>query len=866
MTAPICITATGEGFFVRASVDITADQANTAPSAVPGQTGRVVTGAAAVELSIETLSNNDDQVDASLAWEEAVTELLERETDRLRAAGITMRFNLERTLDDDLTSSQGGDILLVVITFILLVNFSLFINTLSDGVKTKHLPALAGVSAAGLAILPAFGVMGYAGVPNIALVGFMPFLVLAIGVDNMFILLSAFNRTPPAWPIARRMGVTLAESGVAITLTTTTDVLAFGIGATSQFPAVQIFCAYTGVALFLAYVLVLTIFVPCLLWDGQREEAGISAWNCRRRDAATAKTADEGVASSPQVEGAQAPHTMPPHASSEQVSTGSNPMKKSTVGTMQMETGSAEHPKPVTSALCTSVKTDTDWALVAGRLLPTHPYVGKWVDALFGRVYGAFITSAPVIAVVLLLYIGYIAVGAVGTANLPQGLKLKQLSPDDSQLRDYWDLQAKHITSVVGLPIDIIMHSPLDYGQPVQRAAIVSAAEDLVALDIIASRDAIWTESYESFIGAGAAAVPQSASELQGNLTAWLSTPAGERFREDLSIVNVDSGVRYTTDDVAGPIADAAAGDMLRVDASRFVIRSKPFGDDSLLQAETMVETRKRTAEIKDAGSIGSKLFSYSPAFIFFEQYEIILPQAVQTLATAAAAMVVVALLLLPSIKSASLVLLCVITIDLGLFMCMWAFGIALSSVTLINTVLAIGFSVDFAAHVCHAHLHASGYTILGAADGHNDWAEEADEEQHTPNKMLDSEQSLIPAGAALDSGAEGYIGGPSRRLRAVQALTDLGRPVWNGGASTLIALLPVAFSSSFIFRTFAAMNAIVLVLGLLHSMVVLPALLALLGPVRLVTHHPAAVADSGGCCASGHAEEPAGVEETGGK
>ena len=79
----------------------------------------------------------------------------------------------------------------------------------------------------------------------------IPFLVLAVGVDNMFILAHALHKQAPTAPLAQRMGHALAAVGPSITLAASCEVVAFGMGALSGMPAVRNFsiCAALAVAL-----------------------------------------------------------------------------------------------------------------------------------------------------------------------------------------------------------------------------------------------------------------------------------------------------------------------------------------------------------------------------------------------------------------------------------------------------------------------------------------------------------------------------------------------------------------------------------------------------------------------------------------
>lgn len=72
--------------------------------------------------------------------------------------------------------------------------------------------------------------------------------LLGIGIDDMFILLSGMADAPPisSSTIEERMAFMLKKSGIAITITSLTDMLAFIIGATAVFVSFRIFCIYTG--------------------------------------------------------------------------------------------------------------------------------------------------------------------------------------------------------------------------------------------------------------------------------------------------------------------------------------------------------------------------------------------------------------------------------------------------------------------------------------------------------------------------------------------------------------------------------------------------------------------------------------------
>lgn len=75
-----------------------------------------------------------------------------------------------------------------------------------------------------------------------------------IGIDDMFILMSGMADAPSlsTASIKDRMKYMLKKSGVAITITSITDLLAFTIGATSVFVGIRNFCIYTGIYFYIS--------------------------------------------------------------------------------------------------------------------------------------------------------------------------------------------------------------------------------------------------------------------------------------------------------------------------------------------------------------------------------------------------------------------------------------------------------------------------------------------------------------------------------------------------------------------------------------------------------------------------------------
>ena len=93
------------------------------------------------------------------------------------------------------------------------------------------------------------------------LVQVIPFLILAVGVDNLFIISQALDRQPTDAPLPARMGAALAAAGPSITLAAASEALAFGLAALTPMPAVRNFSLVAAVAVATDYALQVGVFL-----------------------------------------------------------------------------------------------------------------------------------------------------------------------------------------------------------------------------------------------------------------------------------------------------------------------------------------------------------------------------------------------------------------------------------------------------------------------------------------------------------------------------------------------------------------------------------------------------------------------------
>lgn len=103
----------------------------------------------------------------------------------------------------------------------------------------------------------------------------IPFLVLAVGVDNIFILVQNYQRDVRLEneSLEEQIGRIVGRVGPSMLLTSTTEALAFLLGALTPMPAVRIFSLYAALAVFIDFILQITCFVSLMTLDCRRELA-----------------------------------------------------------------------------------------------------------------------------------------------------------------------------------------------------------------------------------------------------------------------------------------------------------------------------------------------------------------------------------------------------------------------------------------------------------------------------------------------------------------------------------------------------------------------------------------------------------------
>jgi Niemann-Pick C1 protein len=225
------------------------------------------------------------------AWEKVFLDFMKNFTETqksLRAAGrwnetanFTVYYSAERSIQDELNRQSRSDILTIVISYtIMFLYVTLTLGHIRSWrtclIDLKISVGFIGVLFVLLSVMSSIGFYSYCGIAGTLIIfEVIPFLVLAVGVDNIFIIVQHFElaKEENYQSIDVRLAKTISRIGPSILLTATSESVAFLLGSLTPMPAVQIFSLYAFMAVFIDFLLQITCFVSVLALDARRQES-----------------------------------------------------------------------------------------------------------------------------------------------------------------------------------------------------------------------------------------------------------------------------------------------------------------------------------------------------------------------------------------------------------------------------------------------------------------------------------------------------------------------------------------------------------------------------------------------------------------
>nr|XP_012232571.1 PREDICTED: Niemann-Pick C1 protein-like [Linepithema humile]XP_012232572.1 PREDICTED: Niemann-Pick C1 protein-like [Linepithema humile] len=632
-----------------------------------------------------------------LEWELAFLKKMEKFSNNLKIEenknnSLVLYYQTGRSYGDITATTIFQDIDKLAVGIILMFLYVLTILSNHNWVEWRFCLTSTGILCVGGAFILAIGLCSLIGIPYGPIHTSLPFLLLGLGIDDIFVFHASWNQIHTdesnlEKSLTERIGLALGHAGSAITVTSFTDVVAFIIGASTILPSLQSFCIYAAVGVFVTFLLQITFFIGCFTLDAKRIE--------RKRNGMLPCIVHENFT-----------------------------------------------PKP---------------------LDPSRALSWKFINALYSRV----ILTAPGKIIVIIITLIAMSIGIVGSLQLEQWFDPSWLLPKGSHLEQYIAI-TKDTFPKQGFEAFVIMRDNVNYSSEFPK--IISLTERLKNTSFVQSMDP-WPTQFATFVSThfntDLTTTEITDDDFHSYLSKFLFSRNGGKYQRNF-IFNEKLKCGRKAPKILIATIDFQ---FLRFKGPHEWI---PAMDDSKRFASE--------AEIHGHVSVWSKVF---PPWI---TDKLIAQEVLRNLILALICVMGTTAILIAEMQTCCWILFCVLLTLLNVCGFMYFWGLTIDVVSCIGLELAVGLSVDYAAHVAHAFLNAE--------------SQEDDDN--------------------------------ARTTRALIAVRHIGAAVAYGAGSTLLAVSMLAFSTSYIFMAFFRIFSLVILFGLWHGLILLPVVLSTIGPRSL--------------------------------
>ncbi|XP_017879990.1 NPC intracellular cholesterol transporter 1 isoform X1 [Ceratina calcarata] len=223
--------------------------------------------------------HNKSKLQPAMEWEQSYVKFMKEWIATKKPAFMDIAFTSERSIEDELNRESQSDVLTILVSYIIMFAYiAISLGQMKSCsrllIDSKITLGLGGVLIVLASVVCSVGLFGFVGIPaTLIIIEVIPFLVLAVGVDNIFILVQTHQREGrrPNESVPEHIGRTLGQVGPSMLLTSISESCCFFLGGLSDMPAVRAFALYAGMALLIDFVLQVTCFVSLLALDTIRQ-------------------------------------------------------------------------------------------------------------------------------------------------------------------------------------------------------------------------------------------------------------------------------------------------------------------------------------------------------------------------------------------------------------------------------------------------------------------------------------------------------------------------------------------------------------------------------------------------------------------
>jgi Niemann-Pick C1 protein len=172
----------------------------------------------------------------ALLWEERFLKIMERLQKELNGDGFAVYYAAGRSYGDVSAEAMFQDMDKLSIGVTMMFIFMQLVLSKFSWVEIRLILGLMGLLSVGMAFVAGAGLCSFLGVSYGPVHTSLPFLLMGLGVDDMFVMMAGWRKvqsTHSDLALPEKMGMMLRHAGTSITVTSLTDIVAFVVGATT---------------------------------------------------------------------------------------------------------------------------------------------------------------------------------------------------------------------------------------------------------------------------------------------------------------------------------------------------------------------------------------------------------------------------------------------------------------------------------------------------------------------------------------------------------------------------------------------------------------------------------------------------------
>ncbi|XP_057324221.1 NPC1-like intracellular cholesterol transporter 1 [Microplitis mediator] len=390
---------------------------------------------------------------------------------------------------------------------------------------------------------------------------------------------------------------------------------------------------------------------------------------------------------------------------------------------------------------------------------------------IFNWLYSKIVLTLSGKIFIILITASVTVIGGIGAYNLEQWFDPNWFLPKESYLSNYININDKQFPNR-GNPAAIYI-ADIDYLNEFPK--LITVTERLINMTTIINSVESWPHDFADFVTLHYEIDVTNnntvtVDDFNFYLSKFLFSRSGGRYQKNFRFNGTLTCGKNTP----------------KIMLSSISLSFKKFsGPDEWIPAMDAVKLVVKETNFSNYATIWSKIFA---AWV---TDKVIAREVTRNIILALICVMGTTAVLIAEPQTCIWILLCVslTLVDICGFMYYW--GLSVDIVSCIGLELAVGLSVDYAAHVAHAFLNSK-----------------------SPN----------------DAGGDEN----NRTVRALIAVRHIGAAVLYGAGSTLLAQSLLAFSEAYVFRTFFKIFFLVISFGVWHGLFLLPVILSSIGPQSL--------------------------------